>query len=156
MLLSLPQIRSRYRESVKDRDEAQALWRSLKSSRAKDGVILAYQAATRVLMSHHSWMPLEKLAYLKEAMGLFRQAVRQAPDNVEVRFLRFSIEHSLPAYLSESGDLDEDKATIIAQLHRHAEFDLQAAELKPMFDFFESCERFTPTELAAMHSAVQA
>lgn len=155
MKLSLPQIRARYRESVDDREEAEALWRKLKDYRGEDGVILAYKAATRILMSHHSWMPMEKLAYLKEAMYLFRQAVRHAPDNIEVRFLRFSIEHSLPAYLDESKDLEEDKAAILASADRYRDFSLDQAELESMYEFFESCDRFTEAELAQLRAVVK-
>jgi tetratricopeptide (TPR) repeat protein len=153
--LSLPQIRVRYRESVGDREEAEALWRKFKDYRGEDGVILAYKAATRILMSHHSWMPMEKLAYLKEAMHLFRQAVSYAPDNIEVRFLRFSIEHRLPAYLDESRNLEEDKAVILASAERYQDFSLNRAELEAMFDFFEACDRFTKAELAQLRAVVK-
>lgn len=155
MKLSLPQIRARYRDSVDDREETQALWRKLKEYQGDDGVLIAYQAATRILMSHHSWLPMEKLFYLKEAMALFREAVRKAPDNVEVRFLRFSIEHSLPPYLGESVNLADDKAAILQGLERYRDFALDEQELKAMLDFFESCERFTEEELAQLRAVVK-
>lgn len=150
MNLSLAQIRSRYQEAVDDQEEARSLWRKLKDYRGEEGIILAYKAATRILMSNHSWMPMEKLAYLKEAMYIFRQAVRQAPDNPEVRFLRFSIEHNLPAYLNESGDMQADKAVILEQAPNFQDFALTAVDIDKMLDFFIKSGRFTSEELAPL------
>lgn len=152
MNLSLAQLRDRYQEAIEDREEAQALWRKLKDYRGESGIFLAYKAATRVLVAQHILLPLTKLAMLKEAMALFRQAVRLDPDNPEIRFLRYSIQYNLPAFLMESGDMSEDKRVILANLPRYAEFELLPEHVSTFADFFVECKRFSSEEIAQVQA----
>ncbi len=154
MTLNLEHIRSRYQEAVEDRDEAKALWRKLSRYRGNDAAIMAYKAAVRVLMAKFATLPLTKLSYLKEAMSIFRQAVRLDPANIEVRFLRFSIQHNLPAYLNESRDMPEDKATMLAHFEEFDSFQLDESHLAQFVDFFQKSGLFSEEELAICQASI--
>ncbi len=154
MNLSLAQIRERYQAAAEDPLEAESLWRKLDHYRGEDAIILGYKAATRVLLANFSLFPLTKLAYLKEAMQLFRQAVRQDPGNIEVRFLRYSIQHHLPTFLNESRDMPEDKAVLMERIAEYRAYQLSQDQLATFFDFFESCGHFSPSELDQLRQAI--
>ncbi len=150
----IEQLRSRYQEAVTDREEADALWRKLKRQSSQEALHIAYQASTRVLQANFALLPLSKLAYLKEAMKLFRQAVKIDPENIEIRFLRYSIQHNLPRYLHESGDMDEDKAVIFRNLSSFQRFNLDATHLQSFLNFFEQHQLISGPERDQLQSLI--
>lgn len=77
---------------------------------------LAYQACGEAIRAKDAFFPFEKLAHIHKAQRLFRQAIRQAPDNVEARFLRFSIQINTPRFLGLSNELSQDLHQILALL----------------------------------------
>ena len=48
-----------------------------------------------------------------------KKAVALAPDNFEIRFLRFSVQDKLPSYLGFSKELVVDKKIILQQIQSH-------------------------------------
>ncbi len=74
---------------------------------------LAYQAAGKALEARETWLPWEKLACFKESMQLFAQAIAQNPIQIEVRFLRYTIQYNTPSLLGMSTDMAEDKKIIL-------------------------------------------
>ncbi|MBL6446577.1 hypothetical protein JMN32_09665 [Fulvivirga sp. 29W222] len=84
----------------------------------KSPLIQAYQAAAESLMAKHSWNPLNKFSYLKNAQELLNDAVKADEENPEIRFLRLYIQRSIPSYMGMSGDIAEDKAAILTHLDK--------------------------------------
>jgi len=60
-------------------------------------VILAYYAASEALMAKHHRNPIKVLGYLKRSVNYIDQAVALQADHLEVRFVRFSTFHHIPA-----------------------------------------------------------
>lgn len=84
----------------------------------KSPIVQAYQAAAQSLMAKHSWNPVSKYTYLKEAQELLNKAVKEDTENPEIRFLRLYIQRSIPSYMGMSKDIAEDKAAILANLDK--------------------------------------
>jgi hypothetical protein len=147
---SSSQLRPWYRQAVKDSLAAQRFWNKLKGYRGDHGLNLAYKGVARSLVAKNSWNPMEKLRFLNEAAGFFKQAVRHAPENIEIRFLRFSIEHYTPSFVGLSNHLREDKDVFLTNLHRFAEFELTEEEVRLMANFLEESKRCSRKELENM------
>ena len=147
-------LRSWYRAAVPDEAAASAFWDRLAGYRGEDPLVLGYRAAARCLMARTVWNPWLKLTYVQEAMGLFREAVRRNPEHLEVRFLRFSIQHHLPAFLNESRELAADRQALLAQLPHYPDWNLSAEEAAEFVRFFEESGRFSPAELAQARAAL--
>lgn len=84
----------------------------------KTPLIQAYQAAAQSLMAKHSWNPVSKFTYLKDAQELLNKAVMEDKDNPEIRFLRLYIQRSIPSYMGMSKDIAEDKQAILDNLDK--------------------------------------
>jgi len=153
--LSLNEVREAYQAAVENAGLANRLWKRIRRFRQEEGIYIAYKASTRILLANFSWAPLTKLAYVKEAMALFRKAIKLDPENPEIRFLRYSIQHSLPAYLNESGDMRADKTLIIRKWTDYADFDLQREDLNKMLDFFQRSGRFSQAELQELEGVIR-
>ena len=118
MSLTLEELRQQYTVAVASADCTVRLLHALQTPTPTTSPAewLAYQAATEALQAKHTFNLLTKLSYAEQAKRTFEKAVAQAPDNVEVRFLRFSMQHHLPAFLEMSQNLAEDRNVIVEGL----------------------------------------
>lgn len=112
MALSLEDVRRRYAAALQARNLAGALLADLDED-STEAVILAYRAATQALAAQQTGHPFRKLDYVKQSANTFRRALVLEPENVEIRYLRFSIQHHLPAFLGMSRDLEADREVVV-------------------------------------------
>jgi hypothetical protein len=144
--MELWQLREEYQKAVDSELIAQKIWEASQRYAGDKAIIHAYGAASRALLSNHSWNPLEKLKMIKESMKLFRRAVRMDSLNPEIRFLRFSIQVALPGYLKMADEVEEDKKMILDQLPNFAQFGLEKYHLEPIIDFIKRSDHFRQKE----------
>jgi hypothetical protein len=81
-------------------------------------VINAYMGALLALKAKHTWNPYAKLRYLNDAEKTLGEAVNNDPENLEIRFLRFSVECNVPAFLGAGKNLEEDHRIMLSQLEK--------------------------------------
>ena len=112
--ISLSQVRECYEKAVKG--SPAALNNLLITLPTDHPVLTGYRAAAEALGSRDTWNPFEKYEHLKKAMSLLDTAIRKRPDSLEIRFLRFSIQHHIPGFVGMSDEMDEDKAIILEKL----------------------------------------
>jgi len=79
----------------------------------KNPLLLGYVATLQALKSKHHWNPYSKLKYLQLATKNMNKAVAGAPMNLEIRFMRFSIQHYTPSFLGYSKQLAEDRQVLV-------------------------------------------
>ena len=105
-------------------------------------VLLA--GAAESLKAKYTFWPFSKLSFLKTGVKIMSEAVDKSPDNLEIRFLRFSVLHHVPGFLGFGGFLNADAAKIVDLLTRDprphtdkklrenvADFMLQSGRLSP-------------------------
>ncbi|WP_152439835.1 hypothetical protein [Arcticibacter svalbardensis] len=155
MALDIKKIRLEFYEAVDNKGVAENFYARMKKDQGISPVCLAYYGSAQTLMAKHAWNPYHKLAYLKSGMIDLGRAVALSPDNLEIRFLRFSIEHYIPAFLGMSKNLPEDKAKIVELIGKQGYGSVDQRLLKDMVDFFGYSKRFTPQELGILRGAVQ-
>ena len=61
--------------------------------------MVAYRGACKSVRAVHTFWPLSKLNYVKEGLVDLDDAVLKEPNNIEIRFLRFSVLDNLPGFL---------------------------------------------------------
>ena len=107
-------IRKDYVEAVNSEKTATKLYRQLQSIKNPSPLILAYLGASDAIRAKHSWNPVNKLGFLKKGCKTLDHAVSLSPNQLEIRFLRFSLEHYLPDFLGYSKHLEEDRKKLIS------------------------------------------
>ena len=70
--------------------------------------ILAYKAGIDALKSKHAFWPFTKMSYLNDSMKLFEDAISKDQNNLEIRFMRFSILYYVPGILGYGSETEED------------------------------------------------
>ena len=110
-------IRRLYTESVRDEAKCKALYEKLFADKnIKDPVVLGYKGAVAMVMAKYVSSPLSKLSYFKEGKELLESAIKKAPQNLELHFIRFGIQENLPSILMYNENLNEDKKFILQHL----------------------------------------
>jgi hypothetical protein len=77
-----------------------------------DPVLMAYKGAAISTTANCKKMPFTKWNTFNEGKALIEQAVNLAPENIEVRFLRFTVQSNIPGFLNYN-HLKEDKEFLL-------------------------------------------
>lgn len=82
-------------------------------SNNSDNVILkAYNAASMMIMAKFIKNPLSKLASFNKGKKKLELCIKYKPRNIELLFLRFSIQSESPSFLGYNSNLNDDKNMI--------------------------------------------
>lgn len=146
----LVRLRHLYAEAVQTEAAAKVYHAQLHGYTGNDPAILAYRGVAEALLARYQWSPMAKLRAVREAQRLFTRAVGLAPDNVEVRFLRYTVEANVPRYLGFSQHLTEDRAHIIKGARHYPNLGLDPQSLRLIRDFMLSHGSCTPEEAAML------
>ncbi len=128
------QLRHHYERAAADKAAGETFYQLLADYHAQDALVLGYKAAAQAIRARDASM-FNKLAYVQDAARTFAQAVALAPDNAEIRFLRFSVESNLPAFLGLSQHVDEDKAFLLGSALAYPNSGLDAVAFRTVRSF---------------------
>ncbi len=112
--MELNEIRALYESSSTNKSKKKILEDYLnREADMDDALLLAYKAALNGIKANEALFPFSKLRYLNDSLAEFKKAVSLNPENIEIRFLRFTIEHHIPSMLNMGNNLQKDKLKII-------------------------------------------
>lgn len=101
-------IRKNYQKSVTDKKSCEQMLLKFKKE-DNSGIRLAYLGALQSIWAKHTRNPIEKLKFFKKGTQNIDQYIRQQPDNLEARLIRYSIQTQSPAFLGYRDQIEEDK-----------------------------------------------
>ncbi len=106
-------------------------------------IILAYIGGMEALRAKHAFWPFSKLSYINSAMDILESAANKDPENLEIRFMRFSILHHLPGILGYSEET-EIEAQKVFELLMKRNFEMLNSDMQNDFaQFMIDSERLT-------------
>ncbi|WP_411273442.1 hypothetical protein [Daejeonella sp.] len=76
----------------------------------KNPLLFGYRAGATMLMAKHSLNPFSKLSYFKKGKNMLEKAILAENNNVELRFLRYTIQTNIPSFLGYSSQLEKDRS----------------------------------------------
>jgi hypothetical protein len=97
-------IRSEFYASIEDEEKTYELEHFIINKYSDDyskynPIILAYYGGVQALKAKHAFNPVSKLSHLISGLNRLKEAIGKSPDNLEIRFMRFSILDNVPAIL---------------------------------------------------------
>ncbi|WP_246361554.1 hypothetical protein [Moheibacter lacus] len=81
----------------------------LELSKEKSVIALAYLGAYQTSWANHVFNPLSKLATFKKGKNNIELANSKEPENVEISYIRFSVQKNSPSFLGFNNNLKEDR-----------------------------------------------
>ena len=127
-------LRRYYELAAADKAAGEKFYKLLADYQDRDALVLGYKAASEAIRARDASM-FNKLTYVQDAAKTFEQAVGLAPQNPEIRFLRFSVESNLPAFLGLSKHVDEDKELLLNAALSHPKSGLDTEAFRTVRSF---------------------
>lgn len=90
----------------------------------------AYNAAAEMTMANHVFWPGTKYNYFEKGKTRLEKAVYFDFSNVEIRFIRYSVQYGAPAIVNYNQNLEEDKAYILTHINETDWSDAYKKEIK--------------------------
>ncbi|MBS7564119.1 hypothetical protein KHS38_06850 [Mucilaginibacter sp. Bleaf8] len=144
-------LRKQLVQALEKRSVNDSLYKVLGADKNKPPLIVSYYGAVQALKAKYTWNPYYKIKYIKDAENTLQTAVNEEPHNMEIRFMRFSIEHNLPGFLGYDKHLDMDRKEMIQQLDKKnypaADKDVAVTIIKFLLD----SKRCTAQESERLH-----
>lgn len=123
-----------------------SLYTHLSGVKDRPALLNAYMGTLEALKAKHAWNPYYKVKYLNDSERTFKGAVTHDPHNIEIRFMRFSIEHNVPKFLGYNKNLIADREEMIKQIDRKYYSSADKALVKTIINFLIDSKRCTPAE----------
>jgi hypothetical protein len=113
-LPKLSEVREDYINAAGNKEVATKLYDLLlEVSSTDEKVYVAYKGASCTMMAKFTKTKNEKKVLFKEGMGLIEFAVSEAPENIEIRIIRLSIQENVPKFLKYNSSIEEDKQFVL-------------------------------------------
>ncbi len=124
--LSVHEVRLQFHAATSSEKVCSKLIVSLERYTEKDHPLYTgYRGGANMVMAKHVLNPFNKLSYFKRGRDLLERAIRSDRNNVELRFLRYTIQTNVPGILGYKSNLEADRQYIERSLGT-----LKDAELK--------------------------
>ncbi|MCA5006767.1 hypothetical protein [Sphingobacterium bovistauri] len=115
--LNLHDVRKDFNRGVKDEVLCKK-YLSLLQKNAKSPLEKGYQAAFNMFMAKHTSNPFKKMGYFKDGKKLLESQIKLESNNIELRFIRLSIQYHIPDYLGYKENINEDKEYLVSNLYK--------------------------------------
>lgn len=138
-------LRRHYEQAAADKAAGEKFYKLLADYKDRDALVLAYKATAEAIRARDASM-FNKLTYVQDAARTFEQAVSIDPRNSEIRFLRFSVESNLPAFLGLSKHVDEDKAIVLEAALAYPKSGLDPEAFRAVREFMVNRGHATPEQ----------
>ena len=107
-------VRMLYKNAVVSSNSCATLLSLLKSFDEKNNPLLAgYKECATMIMAKYVINPFKKLSNFKQGKLLLEKSIAADKKNIELRFLRFSVQTEAPQFLGYNKAMQEDKSFII-------------------------------------------
>ena len=131
---NIPALRKQLIQAIDHKETTDSLYHSLGLIKQPSPLITGYIGALEALKAKHTWNPYYKIKYLNDCEDSFENAITRDPRNIELRFMRFSIEHNVPGFLGYNKNLNSDKHVLIEQIslknYEHTDRELITTAIK--------------------------
>ena len=115
----IAELRQLLFKGSQNEDQADLLYEKVGKYNGSNALLIGYKGAAHALQAKHSFNPISKLKHIKNAQEYFSEAVAAEPENLEIRFLRYSVEVQTPAMLDLSEHVPEDQAILLEELRKY-------------------------------------
>jgi len=136
----LMEIREQLPIAFENESVCETLYNKAVATSNKSPVLEGYFGALNVAMSRHAFL-FQKMSYFNKGTEILEKAIKNAPNEVELRFLRLTIQMNVPGFLGYSDNIDSDKRYLIYNYQKALPF-----LRKRIVDFVQDSEGFTASE----------
>lgn len=125
--VDISEIRQLYKEADLSEQNATNLFHKLESiTISDDKVLLAYKGAVTSMTAKYEKGVKQKKDVFKNGVSLVELAVASEEDNIEIRFVRLSVQQNSPKFLNYNKEIEEDKKFLLNYFNQISSSKLKA------------------------------
>jgi hypothetical protein len=130
------EVRTAFQKAAKEERACTALIKLLEAFNEKNSPLLAgYRACATMMMAKYVFNPFTKLSYFSKGRTLLEKCIKADKQNIELRFLRYTVQRKAPFFLGYNSAIKEDGSIL-----KNAVSQLQDTGLKKMITGFLTAE----------------
>ncbi len=104
-------IRLKFHQATTSEGMCKSLIKQLEPYNARNNpLFLGYKGGATMLMAKYVFNPISKFSYFKKGKNMLEEAIKADGINVELRFLRYSVQTNVPSFLGYSSEIKADEA----------------------------------------------
>lgn len=92
-------VRANYNKVLSDKKLCKEMISELEKTKTNSATHLAYLGGLKAIWANHVFSPISKVNTFDEGKKNIEKAIKAEPDNVELRFIRLSIQKNAPGFL---------------------------------------------------------
>jgi hypothetical protein len=87
-----------------------------KTDISSNNLLLGYKGAVEMGMARHHPNVFKKMGFFNDGKDQLEKSIEKDPENLELRFLRLTIQTNLPTFLGYGESKEKDKSFVLANL----------------------------------------
>ena len=116
--LNINEVRNNYKEAITSEEKVNSFNEYLKDVTKKDDKrLVAYKGAAIALIARYEKGAKLKSSIFKNGIEWVEFAIEKEPLNIEVKFVRLSIQQNTPKFLGYNKDIESDKNFILTNFN---------------------------------------
>lgn len=89
-----------------------------KADISKNNLLLGYKGAVELGMARHDSNVFKKMSWFGDGKEHLEQSIKNDSENIELRFLRLTIQTHMPSFLGYNENKESDKAFVLSHLEK--------------------------------------
>lgn len=95
------------------------------TSNTKNNTLIGYKGAITMIMANHTFNPIKKFDCFNQGKTLLEYAIKKEPHNIELRYVRFSVQCNAPSFLGYHSEKKVDKGVLLQGIGGVNDFELK-------------------------------
>ncbi|WP_316820264.1 hypothetical protein [Pedobacter gandavensis] len=113
----IEKVKSLFQASAHNKGAADQLLKLLSNvNESSAPLLISYKGAAEMMQAKYAFNPINKIKRFNNGKRLLEDAVKKAPEQIEIRFLRFAIQTNLPGFLNYNDEIQKDKKYLLSNL----------------------------------------
>lgn len=104
----LDEVRTNYNKLAADKALCKKMILALEETKDNSATHLGYLGGLQTIWANHVFSPISKLNTFNKGKKNLEQAIKKEPKNVELRFIRLSVQKNAPSFLGYYSNIKED------------------------------------------------
>lgn len=153
--ISIPELRKNLRDGQENKEIAEKTHQILEKMDSTNPRFNALKASNYGVMCIHHKSPIKRMNYLKQMSAIIDEAVEQAPNDLEIRLIRLSIETQVPKFLGFSKNIKKDRDFVKANFKKANFSDSPYEALEAMIHLMDESKEFTVSDITKMKAELE-
>ncbi len=127
--VNIIEVRNLYEIAAASKEANKKLINLLTPVTNEDALLTGYKGAAIMMEANHVFNPITKLSRFKRGKQLVENAIKMDGSNLELRYIRLTIQTNVPAFLGYAASISADKNYLIGHFSDLKDKDLRSRVL---------------------------